>query len=121
MSTSHQGMIATHLVNLTPHPVDILTAGGRLRLPAASVPARLEGSTESVGSVTVGDHVIPLVSQHFIRVVGLPEESSGTLLVVSQMVLDYVKERRDLVAPADLVRDAQGAVAGCRAFVVRSE
>jgi hypothetical protein len=49
-------------------------------------------------------------------VVGLPEPSPDTLLIVSGMVKSAATGRTDLVSPGDLVRDAAGVVLGCKGF-----
>lgn len=49
---------------------------------------------------------------------GLPDPSTGILFIVSALVRSAVPARADVASPGDLVRDAAGAVIGCRNLVV---
>jgi hypothetical protein len=110
---------SVQLINLTPHPVQIFGEEGSIVLPCSAVPARLEGTTGPVGHVTVDGVSVAVVQHHYDRIVGLPGPSPGVLFVVSQLVLDFLPERQDLVTPSDLIRDESGAVIGCRALARR--
>lgn len=108
------------LVNLTPHPVDIRIGEVAVSLPAADVPARLTGVVEDVGTIRLEGLDVPVVQQRFTGVEGLPAPVPEVLLIVSQLVLDFVVGRTDLVTPTDLVRDNTGSVIACRALARRA-
>lgn len=119
MSDVDRSASVVELVNLTPHPVNIRIGDVQVELPAADVPARLEGSVEDSGCVLFDGLDIPVVARRYTRVNGLPAEQEGVLYIVSQLVLDFAVGRDDLVTPAHLIRDASGNVIGCRALARR--
>lgn len=47
----------------------------------------------------------------------LPARRPGVVLIVSGVVREACLERKDLYSPIDFVRDPQGRIVGCRAFV----
>lgn len=98
-------------VNLTPHAVVVV--GGPTLPPSGSV-ARCSST-----SVPAGEHGgVALSRVSFGAVEGLPDPEEGVLFVVSALVRAAVPGRSDVASPGDLVRDAAGAVVGCRNLVV---
>lgn len=114
------GASVVRLVNLTPHPVNIRIGDVAVSLPAADVPARLTGEAEDVGMVRFEGLDVPVVEKRFTGIEGLPAPVPGVLLIVSQLVVDFVVGRVDLVTPADLVRDEAGNIIACRALARRA-
>jgi hypothetical protein len=99
------------LVNLTPHAIVI--AGG-VTLPPSGAVARC-----STLNTPAGEHAgVPLSRVTYGAVEGLPAPAEGVLYVVSGLVRAAVPLRLDVASPGDLVRDASGAVVGCRGLVV---
>lgn len=106
------------IVNLTPHTVNIVTADGApLTVAPSGQVARVSQSLRQVGQWDS----IPLVQGTFGEVVGLPPQEDGVLLIVSALVRAALPARVDLASPAELVRDAEGRVIGCRALEVNGE
>ena len=98
-------------VNLTPHAVVVV--GGPTLPPSGSV-ARC-----SSASVPAGEHAgVALSRVSFGAVEGLPDPEPGVVFVVSGLVRSAVPGRSDVASPGDLVRDAAGAVVGCKNLVV---
>lgn len=104
------------VINLTPHAIVCNGAA----FPASGQIARV-----SVGYVPVGDYFpalsgepIPFVKGVYGPVTGLPVRTPDTLFLVSSMVRLACPGRKDLVSPADLVRDNAGTIVGCRSFEV---
>ena len=95
--------------NLTPHAVAI--AGGVTYAPDPAGPARVTATF--AGADRLGDGT-PLLRAAYGPVQGLPAAEPGTWLIVSRAVAAACPGRGDLLVPADLVRDAAGAVVGCR-------
>ena len=101
--------------NLTPHPVTIvrrLPNGHIITLhtfPPSGEPVRLVVRTVRCGNI----NGIPLSRTMFGEPVNLPEQERGVLLIVSQLVKNTCPWRRDLVVPAEVVRNDRGAVVGC--------
>lgn len=114
------GAAVVRLVNLTPHPVNIRIGDIEVALPASAAPARLTGTVEDVGMVRFEGLDVPLVKRCFTGIEGLPAAAAGVLLIVSQLVVDFVADRADLVTPTDLVRDDAGNVIACRALARRA-
>lgn len=98
------------LVNMTPHPLDIIQLDGTTLTVAPSgwVP-RCSSSEEIDG--TIG--LINITKQTLGNVTGLPESLPGTFYIVSRLVASAAN-RPDLLVPGPLVRDDQGRVVGCK-------
>lgn len=102
----------TRLVNYTPHAeltyrpdggdVHVLPQQGNARCAEEHVPG---------GEVAPG---LPLTLMRYGEVTGLPEAQDGVVVVVSQLVVNALPERTDLVFPAGLVRDDEGTIIGFR-------
>ena len=103
------------VINLTPHAINII--GGPTFKPSGQV-ARISSTNENAGELLVNGGLIPLITQEFGEVVGLPEEKEGTLFIVSGLVFSN-SERKDLLVPGEQVRDEKGRVIGCKSFQVR--
>ena len=61
---------------------------------------------------------VPLITQTFGEVVGLPAPEEGKFYIVSALVRAACPDRYDLGSPAELVRDDAGRIIGCRALEV---
>lgn len=113
------------LVNLTPHPIVLVSDGGaRATIPPSGTVARV-GTTpgEHLIDYTVEvDSPVPILApDEWGDVEGLPEPQEGVAYIVSALVGLAMEgsDRTDLVmpgtAPADLPeRDAQGRITGVR-------
>lgn len=120
----------TILINLTPHTVNLFTSLDRgspdsdppIAIPSTGIARVTELCAPSHPIAwdpfnDCGMHLsIPLVSKGYGEVTGLPAPTPGTLYIVSAIVQAACPDRADLVAPHDIVRDAAGAITGCRAF-----
>lgn len=104
------------ILNLTPHPVHVIDKKGEVvrTFPASGKVARLEVETERTGVIDG----IPTVRTKFGDPEGLPAPTGGTFYIVSQLIKSALPYRADLLVPADVVRDSEGRVIGCRAFQV---
>ncbi|MER5182585.1 hypothetical protein ABT009_30250 [Streptomyces sp. NPDC002896] len=103
------------LVNLTPHPIRVLTPDGELFV--AGPPARRTEHVREESRLEVNGRPVPVLRLGYGAVLDLPEPEPGTWYVVSRVVADALPERGDLLVPAQLIRDADGNPVGCRAFV----
>ena len=104
----------TKIINLTPH--DIVITDGPTFPPSGTV-ARV-----SVQQVDVGDiNGIPVKTQTFGDIVGLPAPQDGTVFIVSAIVLAAAKAvgRTDVVAPdtSNAVRNDQGHIVSVPGFI----
>lgn len=105
-----RGLFRQHLVNLTPHLVNI----GDIELPTSGVVARVKVEHQPAG--THAD--VPLVVGSYGDVSNLPEAMEGVLYVVSAAVRTALPHRKDLASPAHLVRDEEGRIIGCQALEI---
>jgi len=101
--------------NLTPHEiVVILDETHHVVFPPCGIVARVSQILSRTGTAAGG---IPVFSRYFGEVENLPEREAGKLLIVSAMVKSAMPDRKDLLSPAELIRDDKGNVIGCNGFV----
>ena len=99
------------IINLTPHAIVVVDGG---TIPASGIVARCSSKSEPAGEHSG----VALTRVSFGAVEGLPDPEPGVLYIVSGLVRSAVPSRSDVASPGDLVRDAAGAVVGCRNLVV---
>lgn len=106
------------VLNLTPHVVRLVGEQTTVEVVPSGPPARLVLLPDRAdGAVRVGSLVVPLKrTAASTQVVGVPEPRPGVLLIVARPVAEALPEREDLVYPHDTIRDASGAVVGCRSL-----
>jgi len=105
------------LINLTPHPVNILDRGNEFicAIRAVLPTARVTVTRELVGYV----NGMPVNSTVFGELQDLPEPKEGVAYIVSLVCAQAAKlngRTEDLYVPDDVVRDADGHIIGCRAL-----
>jgi hypothetical protein len=112
-------------VNLTPHEVVIYDQNNNviLRIPPSGIIARVEQKEELLGNV----NFVPLFRVFYGEIQNLPEPQENTVYIVSQLVLQALKEKResrsDIIAPNTgpseygAVRDHTGRIIGVRSFI----
>jgi hypothetical protein len=109
------------LINLTPHPVTLLTSSGEPveLMPSGSV-ARLVWAPAGSERIEVEGNSVEVLSAIGLPIVtGLPEVRPNVLLVVSALVALHYPYRPDLVFPATgpgdgAERDERGQITGIR-------
>ena len=110
--------------NCTPHAVKIVDETGALlkELAPSGQTIRLSAKTVEVGcldgvrltSTAYGAPVLVTPDGEC----ALPEERPDTFYLVSAMVKGALPQRRDLLVPAEQVRDDSGRVVGCKSLGV---
>jgi len=106
---------AARIVNLTPHPINIV--GGET-IPASGIVARCEETTAPAGML----NGIPLVVKRFGAVVGLPDAVEGVVYIVSSLVRTALgNSRPDVLTVGETVRDDKGRIVGCTSLCVIEE
>lgn len=117
------GDIMTKIVNLTPHPINIVGLG---EIKPSGKPARLEETTEIIGSLTVQVAenpntktavVIPLIQKKMGRITSLPDPHDDTVFVVSLPVAQAA-QRQDVFAIGESIRDEKGNIVGAKSLAV---
>jgi len=109
----------TKIINLTPHDIKIVREGKVVAtIPASGNVARLTTSITIHSGFKFDGINIPLTKTNFSEVENLPEERDDTLLMVSQLIKNCpdLQDRNDLVVPAEMVRDENNNIIGCRSF-----
>ena len=106
--------IYMNIINLTPHNVVYIGDDGTSKVFKASGDiARVEQFLFAIpGSEYNLKTTVPSC------VVGLPEKDVNTIYIVSAMVREAEPERDDLWSPTEYVRDNDGNIVGCSAFIV---
>lgn len=98
------------VINLTPHK--IMAAGNPDALMPSGFVARVNTIMHEVGRL----NGTPVLEAAGSSATNIPEPEAGIVYVVPSIVRIYLKERLDLVSPAKLLRDHNGAIIGCAAF-----
>ena len=96
------------IINLTPHAINVIGVG---EIPASGLVARVSMKTEP-DAVIAG---FPTSYTEYGEVENLPE-IEGVSFVVSKMIRDACPDRADLFYPAELVRDTEGNIIGCKSL-----
>lgn len=100
------------ILNLTPDVLNIINDfGAVLEIPASGKVARCTQTEKFVGILP---NAIPVTKQEFGEVEGLPAPEPETILVVSRLVAEQVRDRVDVYVPGPLVCDDEGRVIGCK-------
>lgn len=103
-----------NIINLTPH--DIVITNGPTFPPSGTV-ARVTVQQVDAGNI----NGIPVKTQAYGNIVGLPEPQKDTIFIVSALVLNAAKAagRDDVVAPdtSNAVRNDAGHIVSVPGFV----
>lgn len=95
--------------NLTPHTITILNGEKKIELASEGL-ARVSTTTEVVDII----NGIPVNVVKMGEVTGLPAPEKDTILVVSRIVAEAVKgKRNDCLIVDKTVRNADGQIIGC--------
>ena len=113
----------TRIINMTPHAVRVISdnenVADRVFMPSGKS-IRLESQTYKVGEIDG----VPLTRTQYGNPIivsdGISEElyfeTPGVYYIVSAMVAQALPHRKDLLVPAEQVRDSDGKIIGCRSL-----
>ena len=104
-----------NIINLTPHDITVVNTKDNTKkvIPRSGKIARCEQIEDLTGNVDG----IKLYKTNMGKVIDLPERSKDTLYIVSMIVAQAVKNKRDdVIIPFGLVRDEKGVIIGCQGF-----
>lgn len=105
-----------NFINMTPHKVVLLDDSNKvIRIFESEGLIRLKADTVRAGLL---DKDIPLSKTVFGEPQGLPDYNGEDYFIVSQLVKTALPNRADLVVPAEVQRDENGNIIGCRSFGV---
>lgn len=109
------------IINLTPHEIGFCKDGDTERgydydvvkiIPPCGLVAWLTGENNWVGEVDG----IPIFKAAYEKIEGLPEPRDGVVYVVSTLVKQQCRDRKDVLVPTNLIRDSAGNIIGCMAL-----
>ena len=106
----------TTIINKTPHPIHIVDADGAVvrTFPACPAEDLIRLRAETVPCEELDG--VPTSRTEFGEATGLPDYEEGVYYVVSQLVKSAKASRSDLLVPAEVVRDENGQIIGCRSL-----
>lgn len=99
------------IVNIAPHPLNLVLNNGKTITiePCGTIPRIVE---ETVEHNIVDEIEINTIRK--VNVINLPEPEEGTLYFTSRILAAQIPTRKDLVFPAEFIRDASGNIIGCK-------
>ena len=104
-----------NIINLTPHTINIYDADCNEVTKFESMGIARADSFETVVGELNG---IPVVEMSYGAPIGLPDPIEGTAYIVSMLTIQAAiqvgRTTSDLYTTADLVRNEQGQIIGCR-------
>lgn len=83
------------LLNYTPHDLDVMDTEGNVKTIPSHGVARVSVKSQELEPVCG----FPVSTQVFGKVEGLPEYKEGTYIIVSLLVRQQAKGRKDLLSP----------------------
>ena len=98
------------LINLTSHTVNEVTTG-------VAIP--MSGRVARAKTKTVRDNEFcgfPIFKSIVHTIEGLPEPKEGVMYIVSSLVLSACPDRKDLLAPGNVLKDENNRPVGCVGF-----
>lgn len=99
--------------NLTPHRINLVGSDGKeiFHLDSSGVVRLHEEKVivEKVGNININH-------KNYLEAEGLPDKTDNTYCVVSALVANAYKDRKDLLIVDETVRNEKGQIIGCRSF-----
>jgi len=105
------------VINKTPHAVNIVGPNGQVVRTYEKGDSQIRLAVITIRGINLPDGT-PTSKTEFGDPEGLPEFEPGTYYIVSQMVQTALPERKDLLVPAEIVRDDGGNIVGCKSLGV---
>jgi len=105
----------TVVINKTPHAVNIVSNDGEIIKTYEKGDNLIRLAVKTVADKPLGDGT-PTSRTVFGKPEGLPDFKEGTYYIVSQLVKNALPERKDLLVPAEVVRDDAGNIVGCKSL-----
>lgn len=109
------------IINLTPHAVTLINGGNEIKFDSQGV-ARAKQIETVAGEMEICGQKIPTVRMEYGEPEDLPEPKAGVCYIVSYITAMAAKAKgrgtNDLLMTADLVRNEEGQIIGCRKFSV---
>jgi len=103
------------IVNKTPHAVNIINEDNKLVRTYEKGDSQIRLAVKIVQDEPLVDGT-PTSRTNFGEPKGLPDFQEGIFYIVSQLVKSALPERTDLLVPAEVVRDGNGSIIGCKSL-----
>ena len=103
------------VINMTPHPVHILDGENQIVRTYQKDGRLIRLAVKTVETVPLSDGT-PTSKTEFGKPEGLPDYQEGTFYIVSQLVKNALIERTDLLVPAEVERNGDGTILGCKSL-----
>ncbi|HHE65369.1 MAG TPA: hypothetical protein ENL09_05035 [Bacteroidetes bacterium] len=112
------------IVNLTAHPVRVINEDNKIiaTFPPSGKVARALTEFEPGWTIEIEDTFIPTSRPKLKGIADLPPPKDGVLYIVSIVLFNKIKGRRDVIAPdtgLDCIKDGNGNVFAVRRFLVK--
>jgi hypothetical protein len=102
------------IINLTPHTINLFRGEEMIMAIPSSGVARVSVTSQIVGEVCG----FPVRRNVYGEIINLPDPIGETVYIVSALVAQAAKDRKDLLVVDDTVRNESGQIVGCRGFAV---
>ena len=112
------------IVNLTAHPVRVINEDNKIIavFPPSGKVARALTKFEPGWVIEIEGGFIPTSRPRLKEIINLPEPKENTLYIVSVVLFNKIKGRKDVIAPDtgfDCIKDGNGNVFAVRRFLVK--
>lgn len=108
-----------NLVNLTPHPINIIVGKKIIVISTSGIVARCTTVISDLDPIAFEGFKIPVTQSLIGEIINLPEKQDNTTYITSILVSTKAKQlgRTDVVSP-DTIRDELGNIIGCKGFLI---
>lgn len=103
------------VINMTPHPINIVNEDGKITKTYKASGELIRLSVKTAKGEPLFDGT-PTSITVFGEAEGLPSFKNGIFYIVSQLVKNALPNRLDLLVPAEMVRDEEGKIIGCKSL-----
>lgn len=109
------------IINLTPHAVTLINGENETKFESKGI-ARAKQLETAAGEMEISGLKIPTVRMEYGEPEDLPEPKAGVCYIVSYITAMAAKangrKTEDLLMTADLIRNDDGQIVGCKKFSV---
>ena len=99
------------IINLTPHDI-VLYINDKPVLYESQGVVRANCESELVGTI----NGINVYKNKYTSIDKMPKYKKGTYYIVSRIVAEIMRNRKDLLLANETVRDDKGQIIGCKSF-----
>lgn len=121
-----ESFINDGIINMTPHPINIITEIGTVTIEPSGFSIRVSQSTVSSGSLVVDEGIIPLSATQFSDEIVIVDSEGGIIPIEQAWFTNAIVSRIAASAlaaaghtdincfvPNEMVRDDSGRIIGC--------